>query len=672
MAERAVGGRAIDANTGRYTKRMRGLVIIVSMLLVPAALASAGDSRRAEFRQALQEIEHGSRSLARHRSLADHPLAAYLELADLRRRIGQLESADFEAFARRHGGQPVVELLRESWLPELARRQDWDGLRATWNGQADDALRCQHAQALLVGGDESPALDVARALWLRGDSAPAGCDPLFAELERRQLLGSGLRWQRIALAAEAGNSALMRYLARGFEALERGRAERYAGFVEQPTAAAAQWPRHSDDGRFLALGLVRLARRDADQAEQLLERLRPRFDAPAEQPWRGRVRAAVALWSAASYRPEAARRLAAVPADAFDAQLHEWRVREALAREDLLAAAQAIAAMPEPQRNEPRWRYLGGRLAQRLGHPERARPVFAALAQEAHYHGFLAADQLAADYPLCPAEVNPDPAMRRQLRGHPGLLRALELHAIGRIGWALREWNQLLSGLDAEQRRLAVELAIEAGWTDRAVFDLNQGDDLRYYRLRFPLAHQRHLSQQAGRHGLDPAWVAALIRAESAWQPQARSHANAYGLMQLLPSTGQDTARQLGLDWQGTRTLFDPQHNISLGTAYLASMLQRKGQQPYLATAAYNAGPTPVARWRQQRPTSEVDLWIETIPYRETRDYVVRVMAFSVIYDWRLGQRAFPLSARLLGQPPSDARRRDFTCPTAIQVAATP
>lgn len=153
------------------------------------------------------------------------------------------------------------------------------------------------------------------------------------------------------------------------------------------------------------------------------------------------------------------------------------------------------------------------------------------------------------------------------------------------------------------------------------------------------------------------AWAGSapgpLIRAESAWQPDARSHADAHGLMQLLPGTAKSMAQQLGLAWNGTSSLYEPDLNIQLGTRYLSQQAARFGNSPWLASAAYNAGPAPVQRWLSQRSDRPADVFIETIPYHETREYVARVLAFSVIYDWRLHGKVRPLSSRLPdpGQP---------------------
>jgi soluble lytic murein transglycosylase len=122
------------------------------------------------------------------------------------------------------------------------------------------------------------------------------------------------------------------------------------------------------------------------------------------------------------------------------------------------------------------------------------------------------------------------------------------------------------------------------------------------------------------------------------------------------------------LQWTGADSLYDPETNIVLGTAYLRQLLDKYGGQPYQAIAGYNAGPAPLARWQSQRPGMEPDFWIETISYKETRDYVARVLAFSVLYDWRLTGNALSLTERMRGR--LNGPRRKFVCPLAV--APTP
>ena len=138
--------------------------------------------------------------------------------------------------------------------------------------------------------------------------------------------------------------------------------------------------------------------------------------------------------------------------------------------------------------------------------------------------------------------------------------------------------------------------------------------------------------------------------------------------MQVVPGTGMTVARQIGVPWGGAASLYDADTNIVLGTAYLRQLLDKYGGQPYQAIAGYNAGPAPLARWQAQRPGMDPDFWIETISYKETREYVARVLAFSVLYDWRLNGDALPLSERMRGR--TGGVRKKFVCP--VEAAPKP
>ena len=264
---------------------------------------------------------------------------------------------------------------------------------------------------------------------------------------------------------------------------------------------------------------------------------------------------------------------------------------------------------------------------------------------------------------------NPSPATRR-------IVRALQLFALDRKGWAQREWDDALSRFSDEQRRIAVEVAQDNGWFDRGVFGLvNVGgkrypEEQRLYLLRFPLHHDASIRREAAKNALDPAWVAAEIRAESVFDPNARSSADARGLMQVLPATGAGVAAKIGMPWTGGDSLYDADTNIAIGTAYLRQLMDKYGGKPYQVIAGYNAGPAPLGRWISQRPTMDPDFWIETISYKETREYVARVLSFSTLYDWRLNGDAVRLSDRLLGN--SGGPRKAFACATPEPAKAAP
>jgi soluble lytic murein transglycosylase len=640
------------------------LAFLACLCLAPACAAADWRAQRVEFRTALEAAERGQLAPAQAQRLAAHPLHPWLEVIALRENLETASAAQVEALLSRHGAQPAGAWLREAWLAEAGKRRDWAAFRRSWTGSDDPALRCHDLSARAdAGGVDAAWIEDARTLWLTGTSLPDACDDPFALLAGRGRLDADLRWQRLDLAATAIQPGLVRHLARGFTGDDQRLAHVYADYLDNPTAAIAHLPRTARSRLVASAALTRLAKRDPARGAQLLASVGPALGLDEAQ--RGRVLYEVALQTAASYGADSAARLAAVPESAYDDRLFEMRVREALARSDDPAALAAIAKLPAKLRTDSRYQYLEARLLERAGKADAARRLYAAAAASPGFHGWLAADRLKLPYALCPLEPSNDKALRARLAADPGLQRALEWIALERPGHAVREWNAAIKPLDDDARRVAVAVALAGGWYDRAVFGMNLApEDTRYYSLRFPLHHDADLRRHSAANRLDPAWVAAQTRAESAFMPRARSSADARGLMQLLPGTGAETAAKIGVPWRGGESLYDPVTNLQLGTAYLRMMLDRFGGKPYLAIGAYNAGPAPVQRWIGQRGHLEPEFYIETIPYKETREYVARVLGFSVVYDWRLNGKAASLTDRLHGRLVSDPRqRRIFACP---------
>lgn len=635
----------------------------------PLAVAQM-DPQRTRIGTAIAAAERGTFNAADYADLAAHPLFVWVEYADLRRGINTLARPRAEGFLKRHEGTAVGEEFRAAWLAASDRRDDPSAVISAWrNGIKDTRLTCVWLDARhALGQVNADWTRQAQSLWTStGGSLPDACDPVFASLESAGGLPSALRWQRLDLAAADGQSAVMRAIARGLPASERSLAEDYAAFIDAPHPRALQWPKTARSRLVASHGLAKLGKADPDRAESLLPQYASALDFTGAD--RGRVLYQVALWTVASYLPDSARRLNLVPAASYDARLHEWRVREAMARSDWPAALAAIRKMDDAQRNDSRYAYFEARLAELAGDRATAQTKYRAAASAPEFHGFLAADRINQPYALCPVTVQADTATRAKVAATPALQRAIGLHLLGHHGWAVKEWGSAVAGFNDTQRQVAVQIAQANGWFDRAVFWLGKAPgETQLYDLRFPLHHDATIRREAARNNLDPAWVAAEIRAESIFNPTARSGANAMGLMQVLPTTGEAVARRIGRAWNGAASLYEPDTNIALGTAYLRQMLDQYGGKPYFAIAGYNAGPAPLIRWQTQRPGMDADFWIETISYKETREYVARVLAFSVIYDWRLDGDALRLSDRLHGNP--KATRKRFVCPAPTPSAA--
>ena len=626
------------------------------------------DPRRDELRAAIEAADRGTLSTAQSEAIASHPAAAWVEYAALKRDIDTLQPSRGQAFLAKYKGQAVAGAFREIWLASLSRKEDWPTFRLAWSNDIDDlGLRCAELNARQATGHaDAQWVRDAQAAWSGTAKAfPETCDAPFAILASKGGLSSAMRWERIDKLAANWDSASMRAAARGLPSDEKALAEDYASFFDAVNDRALNWPKTPRSRTMASQGLARLAKSLPMSVDTQLPKYAAAFDFTEAD--RGRVLYQAALWTVASYEPDSAKRLAAVPASAYDDRLHEWRVREAMSRSDWPAALSAIEKMGDKQRSDSRWTYFEARLKEMAGDKAGAQALYRQAARKPEFHGFLAADRVDQPYALCPVDPQVGGAAQAQIARDPAIVRAMALYQVDRPGWAQREWDDALSRFDDTQRRLAVAVAQENGWFDRAVFSLGkQPEEQRMYALRFPIHHDATIRREAAKNGLDPAWVAAEIRAESVFNPNARSGANAMGLMQIVPTTGLATARRIGVPWNGVQTLYDPDANIAIGSAYLRELYDKYGP-PYMVLAGYNAGPAPLARWQAQRPGMDPDFWIETLSYKETREYVARVLAFSVIYDWRLNGDAAPISQRMLGKT---APRKSFECPGPATAAS--
>src|SRR5690606_3794171 len=270
---------------------------------------------------------------------AGHPLGGWLEYATRRPELASLPVERGSAFLAKYRGQAVADGFRGEWLAALARRKDWNALLAAWDPGIDDvALKCAQLDAKLSLGrtDAQWAAD-ALALWRgSGRSLPDACDPSFDRLAAQGQLTDALRWERIDLAIAEVQPGVARSIARGLPATEAAQANAYAAYLDKPAGDVSAWPKTARSRQVASRALARLAKDAPDRAETLLPGVAQALGFDEEA--RGRVLYQVALWTVASYRPESARRLAAVPASAYDTSLHEWQAREALAREDWAAA----------------------------------------------------------------------------------------------------------------------------------------------------------------------------------------------------------------------------------------------------------------------------------------------------------------------------------------------
>lgn len=606
--------------------------------------------QRETFSRAWQAAASGDRAEFEHLfpTLQDYLLYPYLQYEDFRHRRAQVDDLEIARFLSTHTDWAFRPGLEAAWLRSLARRERWESLLTYAADASDTAVRCAYAQARIRAGQTDGLLPMAQSLWAVGRSQPEACDPVFRWLQQQDGISSGLAWQRIRLAMEAGQPRLSLYLARFLAEAEQVWAERWyqmnAGGYRR-LDQAARWP-DGDKSRDIAeFGMVRLARSDPDQAWRVYQALEGHFRWPRDT--RHGLLRQLALWSAVNGSAGTTERMQAVPDDARDDNLLEWAARHGLATGAWPEVLRAIAAMSPGTANDSRWRYWKARALVETGARAEAEELLGAVAGEAGYHGFLAADRLGLPYVVCPESPSVSSDQIEHLAGLPGFQRSLELRRAGVGNWARSEWSLAAQNLDPPQLRAAAGLAVREGWPTMAIFALGDSGDQRWYEWRFPLDYGALVESNSIAMNLDPSWVMGLMRSESAMAEDALSSAGARGLMQVTPGTASQLAKRHGYAYTGPEQLMRAEENVRFGTTYLRDLLDRFDDNPVLVSGAYNAGPNAVDRWLQSRPVIDPAIWVETLPYFETRDYIPRVLAFTTLYDWRLQRPVVRVSSRM-------------------------
>jgi soluble lytic murein transglycosylase len=608
-------------------------------------------SERNTFLAAEKALKSGQ--LTRYRQLKtqlnDYPLLPYLEYEYLRKRLQQLPSSQIEAFLQQYKNTPLEQRLHSAWLSSLAKQGRWEQYLHAYQPGGNTREQCLKRWALYNTGHQEQAFEGIEKLWLVDHSQPRSCDQIFKAWQTAGHIDADLAWQRFYLAMQARKTQLAHYLINLMPADQQHWANLWLRIHRQPHLVTNEQlfaHYHPMRNQILMHGIQRMAYRNLDQAVMNWDIIRHRY--PFNETQRSGIERSLAMRHAFKGHPEALGWLASLSEpDLNDPLVGDWRIRTALDQQNWDAVLNGIHLLDEQEQNSLRWSYWRARSLEALDQQSQAYDQYWALAQSRSYYGFLAADRLGVTYRFDnqPVLINADEI--EHLEQLPGLERARELFALNRILDARREWLYTTRSLPESLLQQAATIAHQWGWHDRAILTMartHYRDDLA---LRFPLAYRDQVSQEASKQHIDPALAFALIRQESAFTADVRSHAGATGLMQLMPRTARQAARKIGMKFSNRIALTDAGTNIKLGMSHLRQVMNRYQNNPVLATAAYNAGEHRVKQWLPKEGIVPADIWTETMPFTETRNYVQNILLFATIYQQRLGQPMTTLEQRM-------------------------
>lgn len=593
------------------------------------------DARQAMIDGKLPAFEAAARQIPR-----GHVLTPYIDYWRLRLKLqdSTLSDADYQAtsqqtrqYLKQYPKFLTTDLLRRDWMLAAGRRQDWpviDALFPQWVLQDESAPYCLASLSALHKLPEArkPAaavLKAANAQVLKARSLNPSCSRLLDTLAQRRLLGKTLLRRRLELALEINAPADIRQaVALQHQAAPSERA------LEQALSKPAQALKKPASALLEKIALVRLARNDPAKAAQLLAKSRRLGKADQRFVWSQIAAAGMRRLDHQAIEWTRKGRRASI-----SDHTRVWLARAALAEQDWALLEQIIQDMDRSTRQSATWTYWQGRARLALGHKLRARRSFEALASRHDYYGKLAREELGQPLLVPPLPKAPPETLVKALGQHLGIRQAMAFYNLGLRAEGNREWNYQMRGRNDSSLRAAAVWATRQGLLDRAINADERISSSANYQLRFPTPFAEQLLPITSKQQIDPAWVYGLIRQESRFIMNARSHVGASGLMQLMPATAQWVAKQIGhTDYQASQ-LNDLETNLTFGSYYLKRALDDLDQSAVLASAGYNAGPRRAHTWRS-RLTGPMEgaIFAEIIPFTETRQYVKAVLSNTVDY----------------------------------------
>lgn len=588
--------------------------------------------------EAIAHNPNGSESKFLRQKLSDYPLTPYVQLKTLMRFPFLSNKKNIETFLDKYEGSPLDRPLRKKWLNYLAGQNQKAMYLHFYRDIGDDGLHCHQIRFRLERPEQrAEALKEVDKLWLVGKSRPKACDRVFAKWQEAGRQTNDMIYQRLKLAADGGKHTLIPYL-KGLLPQEYHyladlwlKVRRSPSFVSRVSRFPGINP--AKESEILTYGLKRLVWKDRDLALKSWEKLKTRF--PFSEQQKNQIAEKFAVGLAIKNHPKAGQWLERASSTTEDEELFRWHLAHVLRENDWQTAVNVIESVPPQFAQDEQFRYWTARAYEELNSNEKAQSALVDLSSERNYYGFMASGKLGKKPSLENVPVQFTEPELVTLANNPAARRAYEFLKIKRLTSARREWRFLLSQLSEDEKPIAAVLADSWGWHDQAIRTFVQSGYMNDVARRFPLAFKEQLNASAAENNISPAWAFAITRRESSFMSDAYSGAGARGLMQLMPGT----ARYLEKSRVKNRKLYDPEFNVQLGTRYLRYLMDRMDNNSVLATASYNAGWRRVKNWLPKKSGIPMDIWVETIPYKETRNYVKAVMAYKQIYSQQLGKK---------------------------------
>ena len=627
----------------------RYLLLVLSLFLVQPGISQGQISKLEIQRQLYIDAERKITSTKwkdfnrLSKGLETYPLFPYLKQLAIIQNLRSVPEETVIDFLQQHQHLPIIFRLRRARLRELYRLGNWQLFNSYYQDGDGQAMTCRYAWSLHRSGQINQAWDQVKRLWLTGHSLPKSCDSVLLKWRKAGQLSQELAWHRAVLAIKAGQRSLLKYLRRFTSTTDQNLLNMWLQANANPAVVYdLMAAKNSHRSEILVREiLIRLANKNLTEAMNLWQTLDSQHN--FHPTIRSDIQESIGIRLAQAHRPEAQSWLNSnyiiKPSDSV---MH-WRLAIALWNHNWQQVKDIYAYLPTHLKQQSKWRYWLAR-AMRAQANNAADFILNKLSLERSYYGFLASDLNDRPYFFGHKALSVDEAITKQVLQRPEVVRCRELLALKRNTDARREWRNMLATLPRQYIDSAAQIARRWQWHPIVITTLIKSTNRNDLTLRFPLLYKKQIQKAAHNSGLSVSRIYSVIRQESAFFNKAQSSAGAHGLMQLLPTTARYVARKHRIKYSGLSSLNNPEQNLTLGSLYLSQLQHQFGNNPIVASAAYNAGPTRVRRWLPSDSMMPGDIWIENIPFSETREYVRRLLTYQLIYTHRLNLNSITIS----------------------------
>jgi len=622
--------------------------IVGCILLSSSSLASAItlDVQRSIFSDTLdlQDQQEWQKAKQKISDIGNYPLTYLTQYNYLKANIDSVDDQQIKAFIKDNKNKVVSKDLQHDYLTHLAMQHRWaDFLQTTSGFPKDQTLQCHFLQASISQGKAQQVWSKAEKMWLSSTSLPSACDTVYEFYNKSGQLTQEDRWERFQLAYNKDNIGLMRALLPTLDKSMQKTATALIELHKKPQRLANSnlfTSREAASFPLLVHSIKRLAKRDISKGMQSFASLAKKVAFTDNEIKAVKTQFATTIiqrritWLFGWLNQE-------LP-NLANTSLIEQRIRYAIKLEDWKNIEYWIEQLPQEKKEETAWRYWQARVLENKGQAEQANHLYQEVATTRSYHGFLAAEKLGIEFPFNADNIQEKQGSLTQLDKELQLIEELRFHQLNQQ--AKQQWTRLLNNEAPDIQQQLGLYAYNKGWAHLSVLASINSKSWNALSIRFPSEKPELFIEEAKKYQIEPSYIYAITRRESSFDEQAQSPVGASGYMQLMPRTAKETARKIKLHgYKGVEQLNQGEVNVQLGTAYFKSLLKYYKGNRLLATAAYNAGPNRVDKWvSPQKQTGKkginMDSWVDSIPYYETRAYVKSILVYNVIYQQALNK----------------------------------